>query len=110
MLSRQRGAQTRSIAILIHKKKFAYESHAGVQLILETVQAEGINHGVFLGADLAQARRQGSMNPDLGMVIKRTLIGRRALSELHPDSICIMGLLNSHGSNPMKHLVVCQFS
>ena len=36
---------------------------------------------------------------------KRSLIGSRALSQLHPDSIGIMWLLNSHGSNPMKHLI-----
>src|SRR5262249_39173879 len=34
-----------------------------------------------------------------------TLIGSRALSQLHPDSIGIMWLLNSHGSNLMKHLI-----
>src|SRR5262252_8116134 len=34
-----------------------------------------------------------------------SLIGSRALSQLHPDSIGIMWLLNSHGSNPMKHLI-----
>src|SRR5215471_16695757 len=34
-----------------------------------------------------------------------SLIGSRALAQLHPDSIGIMRLLNSHGSNPMKHLI-----
>src|SRR5215831_5684614 len=38
-------------------------------------------------------------------VYYRSLIGSRALSQLHLDSIGIMWLLNSHGSNPMKHLI-----
>src|SRR5215510_7675849 len=34
-----------------------------------------------------------------------TLIGSRALSQLHPDSIGIMRLPTSPWSNPMKHLI-----
>src|SRR5437763_16852234 len=35
-------------------------------------------------------------------IICYTLIGSRALSQLHPDSISIMWLLNFHGSNLMN--------
>ena len=35
-------------------------------------------------------------------VVSVTLIGSRALSQLHPDSISIMWLLNFHGSNLMN--------
>ncbi len=38
-------------------------------------------------------------------MLNDTLISSRALSQLHPDSIGIMWLLNSPGSNPMKHLL-----
>src|SRR3989475_10943171 len=41
----------------------------------------------------------------LGQSITCSLIGSRALSQLHPDGIGIMWLLNSHGSNLMKHLL-----
>src|SRR6267143_7312110 len=41
--------------------------------------------------------------PALG--VTTTLIGSRALSQLHPGSIGIMWLRNCHGSNPMKHLI-----
>src|SRR5215831_15359580 len=37
--------------------------------------------------------------------IAKTLIGSRALSQLRPDSIGIMRLLNSRWSSPMKHLL-----
>jgi transposase-like zinc ribbon protein len=37
--------------------------------------------------------------------VETTLIGSRALSQLHPGSISIMWLLTFHWSNPMKHLI-----
>src|SRR5262249_45994045 len=38
-------------------------------------------------------------------VFRGTLIGSRALSQLHSGSIDIIGLLTSRWSNPMKHLI-----
>src|SRR5262245_30703736 len=43
--------------------------------------------------------------PAPGRHLPASLIGSRALSQLHPGSIGIMRLLTSSWSNPMKHLI-----
>jgi Ketopantoate reductase PanE/ApbA C terminal len=55
-----------------------------------------------LGYAVRQSAVLGIPTPTMDTCYKLTLIGSRALSQLHPDSISIMWLLNFHGSNLMN--------